>query len=997
MTLNRTYEPEQRRCPAPEFISPVFDSRLAPYQPNGCISPLMLTGITRVSSNVELTLTKPGLLQRLINLTLQIEGSDSSRLPAWRVLEPEVLAERSPWLSFPALSGEMDVLATELFGEWRVNVGVAISAKGLRERDTPYTETLPIEVRSGISTATRTQYVEVTLTVQAKTSFVAWGRFRGDHEQDGKTDPRRFSAEVDESFREPKSLSIEYLGDGLYEILLELSVWGGFSLSLSLDGLRNTEFKSNSTCPDDRVSLTGGRCGCKSGYFQPTEAEPCTACTPQSTSSAEGAVGSASCDVCKQGFYRPTASDPSRLCTPCPLGAQCDFNTTLPTLHMQPGFWRLSPYATTLLPCAHTEGEEGHSNSTPEEICLPGASVGTCAAGYGGPQCLVCTHSSQYMEESKCVDCPQASAGIAITGGLGVVAAVCLLAWCMLPIHRERYASLPMWMRNLVSMPLSAGLFSKVRILISFYQCVSVIGSVFLVELPEAYRQLIKWLAWINLDWLRLFVAAECVGSFEHRLLLLSFSPLVLIAFVVLYQLLSGHFHGQPIKQRLRAIWYPCLLIIFLFSPTVNRKIFETWDCTPYEYSANEKWYYMRSSLSIRCDSSSHHRISSLAYALVAIWPVGSMVLYSSLVLAARRRLLERRPDEFVASIKFLHADFKPEYYFWAAAELLHRSSLTGWVLLIRAEHSMQRLMIAFFISLTMLLWTLLAQPYREIENNMVAVLSSLLLVLTYTLAFYIKVYEDITEGAALLGIPHLAEEVLGFNPSSTFAVLLIVLTVWKTGQDQAALVKRRLQLMLPSISIFLDVDNLDCIGNLEQYIEQSACILLFFTQGYLKSRNCIREVRHAVGKNKPQVQLLEMDRSKGGVSLVELRDNECPVDLVEALFRSEVKTIPWYRAHAFQLLSLKLLAEQLLLNSPEYMGKMSLPLSIKGELLDNRLHLEDRKVLYVSKSNPGAIDAARQLKSRYDNLSLTSRMTNGMAMRIDKEVPQPHHALDLI
>ncbi|KAL3909278.1 MAG: hypothetical protein SGPRY_009484 [Prymnesium sp.] len=248
----------------------------------------------------------------------------------------------------------------------------------------------------------------------------------------------------------------------------------------------------------------------------------------------------------------------------------------------------------------------------------------------------------------------------------------------------------------------------------------------------------------------------------------------------------------------------------------------------------------------------------------------------------------------------------------------------------------MQRLMLAFFISLTMLLWTLLAQPYRQIENNMVAVLSSLLLVLTYTLAFYIKVYEDFTDGASLLGISHLAEEVLGFNPSNNFA-------------------------------------------------------------GYLESRNCIREVRHAIGKKKPQVHLLEMDRSKGGVSLVELRDNECPVDLVDALFHSGVKMIPWYRVHAFQLLSLKLLAEQLLLNSPEYMGKKSLPLSMKGELLDNGLHLADHKVLYVSKSNPGAIDAARQLKSRYDNLSLTSRMTNGMAMRIDREVPQPHHALHLI
>ena len=81
------------------------------------------------------------------------------------------------------------------------------------------------------------------------------------------------------------------------------------------------------------------------------------------------------------------------------------------------------------------------------------------------------------------------------------------------------------------------------------------------------------------------------------------------------------------------------------------------------------------------------------------------------------------------------------------------------------------------------------------------------------------------------------------------------------TGQDAAAVIKNELQLLLPGIKIFLDVrtpaapparerrrcvrrytpsqqvDDLDDIGALEEYIGLSQMILFFLSKGYFRSK----------------------------------------------------------------------------------------------------------------------------------------------------------------
>ena len=130
-------------------------------------------------------------------------------------------------------------------------------------------------------------------------------------------------------------------------------------------------------------------------------------------------------------------------------------------------------------------------------------------------------------------------------------------------------------------------------------------------------------------------------------------------------------------------------------------------------------------------------------------------------------------------------------------------------------------------------------------------------------------------------------------------------------------IVKQRLLEMIPELQVFLDVDDLEDISDLEGYVEQSSAVLVFCSAGYFKSKNCMRELRSAVLHDKPLIALLEPDLSRGGMSIKEVEqqvleskasyaewgfDNEPePATLCELLFSDSHDPIEWNRIGEFQ------------------------------------------------------------------------------------------------
>ena len=192
---------------------------------------------------------------------------------------------------------------------------------------------------------------------------------------------------------------------------------------------------------------------------------------------------------------------------------------------------------------------------------------------------------------------------------------------------------------------------------------------------------------------------------------------------------------------------------------------------------------------------------------------------------------------------------------------------------------------------------------------------------------------------------------------------------IWGTGQDQCATIKRQLQLLLPGARVFLDVDDLEDIGALEEYVDASAVIMIFVSKGYFKSGNCLREARCTVAKQK-RISLV-YDPVRGGAPLEALKHDECPVELRGPIFDAR-HVVEWHRIRDFQLRSLTLLAEQLLLGCPSYASKPQLPLFVPGELAQQRLGFPSAVALYASPNNPGAAETAARLRDGTLGLSVT-------------------------
>ena len=187
---------------------------------------------------------------------------------------------------------------------------------------------------------------------------------------------------------------------------------------------------------------------------------------------------------------------------------------------------------------------------------------------------------------------------------------------------------------------------------------------------------------------------------------------------------------------------------------------------------------------------------------------------------------------------------------------------------------------------------------------------------------------------------------------------------VWGTGQDQCATIKRQLNLLMPGVKIFLDVDDLRNIGALEEYIESSAVVMIFVSKGYFTSKNCMREVRATIEKQKP-ISLMH-DPVRGGGSLEVIKEEAasstlCSSELLAQVFDGR-DVIIWHRIKDFQAVSLKLLAEALLLGCPKNRKSQQIGLFVPGELPRQKLMLRKRAVLYSSPHNPGASAVAADL-----------------------------------
>ena len=159
---------------------------------------------------------------------------------------------------------------------------------------------------------------------------------------------------------------------------------------------------------------------------------------------------------------------------------------------------------------------------------------------------------------------------------------------------------------------------------------------------------------------------------------------------------------------------------------------------------------------------------------------------------------------------------------------------------------------------------------------------TSVILIVVISLAAFVAILFMLQQLAAAAAKPFIRLQSTGKEPELHLGEActwhLFLSHIWGSGQDQNATIKRQLCLLLPDVSIFLDVDDLESIDKLEEYIAGSQLISLFCSKGYFKSRNCLREVHATLETQKPFC--LVHDPDKGGAPLDVIKNDECPDEL---------------------------------------------------------------------------------------------------------------------
>jgi hypothetical protein len=174
----------------------------------------------------------------------------------------------------------------------------------------------------------------------------------------------------------------------------------------------------------------------------------------------------------------------------------------------------------------------------------------------------------------------------------------------------------------------------------------------------------------------------------RSRLLMISFWPLFLLllaaACSVGWELARDTLQHSPRgtgatgRAGLQHVLPLTLVVTFVLVPATATRIFKTFLCEALEVSSIVTRRYLHDDLYLDCDSHEYDMTRTSALVMLAIWPVGTPLLYTVLLWASRDALRSRTPTPLSRATAFLWSDYKLRASWWEPLEMCRKLALTG-------------------------------------------------------------------------------------------------------------------------------------------------------------------------------------------------------------------------------------------------------------------------------------------------------------------------------
>ena len=279
----------------------------------------------------------------------------------------------------------------------------------------------------------------------------------------------------------------------------------------------------------------------------------------------------------------------------------------------------------------------------------------------------------------------------------------------------------------------------------------------------------------------------------------------------------------------------------------------------------------VRADVGVDCkDHTYEDEILPLAWVAIGIYPIGLIILNAVLLFCARKAIMSGRQTPLRRATEFLHKEFEPHLFWWEIVEMLRRLLLVGLMLMVY-EGQMLQIMLGTIAAAILLFFQVQAAPYNDIADDYLASGASFSLLILFLCSIGFK-FALLTDNADVWGKMSKEQRHIYGIPVVTLSIIVVLsiiaslamsavlflvqLTqegarmrrealmkkarrlrqranhaevtapkidvqgyhvflshVWGTGQDQMRIIKQRLLEMIPGLSVFLDVDDRECIA----------------------------------------------------------------------------------------------------------------------------------------------------------------------------------------
>ncbi len=492
--------------------------------------------------------------------------------------------------------------------------------------------------------------------------------------------------------------------------------------------------------------------------------------------------------------------------------------------------------------------------------------------------------------------------------------------------------------------------------------------------------------------------------------------------------------NGAYIKVDLKSWIIRGSVILFYFViPTVSTNIFDEIKCRAFDDDdLGSSVSYLLIDMDIKCDTkdTNYSKISAVFWVFFVVWIILTPLGFVALLAYIKPSVQSMRITPLAKSIRFLWQDYDPSMLYWDVIDTLRKIVLTGAIMFIdtkEGSNKLLRLVIAGVVSVVYFGVLLAFHPYKRRDDYNLAFLSNLILIFCFLLGIVLKLCgeADKHDDDKISFCTRFIGDSFDFYRASLLVVILTVTMllatislvainamrnttesivrmvstryspnlelpeecsfhiflshVWSTGQSQTHAIVRKMQLFMPGLKIWLDVDELTGMDELEESVKASAVFVIFYSRNYFWSKNCQRELYTAIQLEKPIIVLYKGDQldiermmqscishcngdgSPGATVILQRifgNDNEFGIDNTNA-------PILWLDVGHFSAAALNQVYCKVLSNLPYYKENPTLlndGIMVPGEI--GSVWLKSPINILTCESNYGASDIADELKA---------------------------------